>query len=93
MRKRFYISFVEEGIFNPKYAGYTGGRVEIHTQEEPYALDEIRFLTPRTEEWFAFREAWDLKDVNSKRLAWLIQQLKERFYERVSDKKEGPGYP
>ena len=29
----FWISFIEEGILNPKYEGYVGGRVEVYGSE------------------------------------------------------------
>ena len=42
---RYYIFFVEEGIRNENYFGYTGGRCEVRVDEEQYSINEYRFLT------------------------------------------------
>lgn len=58
--KRYFFSVVEEGIMNPKYKGYRGGRIEVFDKkrENGYASYEARFLIP--EEFIeGFRELFD----------------------------------
>ena len=50
-KKLYFISFTEEGIFNPDYLNYIGGRIEIYVEEEQYAINEIRFLTKKLDEF------------------------------------------
>lgn len=51
---RYYIFFVEEGIRNENYFGYTGGRCEVRVDEEQYSINEYRFLTNKKSfYWFA----------------------------------------
>ncbi len=62
-RKRYFFSVVEEGIMNPKYKAYRGGRIEIYDKKDKkgYACYEARFLVP--EEFMdSFRELWDFKE-------------------------------
>ncbi|MFO7807711.1 MAG: hypothetical protein R6V40_04835 [Candidatus Moraniibacteriota bacterium] len=78
--KTYFITFTEEFWFNvkPEYADWAIGRVEIYNDNEPYAIDELRFATPRTKEWNDFREEWDFKDINN------LEEFKEllkNFYQ------------
>lgn len=45
---RYFLNVVEEGIMNPTFRGYRGGRIEIYdtTSNSPYSMDECRFLIP-----------------------------------------------
>lgn len=64
-KKSYFISFTEESWLNinPKYMDWAVGRVEIYDDNEVYAIDELRFATPRTKDWIDFREKWDFKDI------------------------------
>lgn len=46
--KRYVLQITQEGIFNPDYAGYIGGRIELWDREadSAYPSDEFRFLIP-----------------------------------------------
>ena len=77
---KYFISFIEEGIFNPKYEGYVGGRCEIYAPgQEYYAIEEIRFFT-KDKTWYDFREKWDFKEVTKKKLDELRKIINEKYY-------------
>ena len=78
-----YVSFVEEGIMNPQYYGYVGGRIEVRRPEDHWASEEIRFFTNRLDEFYAFRELWDGEDVTNKELAIIRKIIKKEFCEEV----------
>ncbi len=74
--KNIFVSFVEEGIQNPKYAGYVGGRVEVYgKRKDGYADEEVRFWSKRTRAWEDFRERWDFKDVTAGQLKYIKGKL------------------
>ena len=51
---RYYIAFTDEGIMNPEYFGYRGGRLEVMTEERQYPINEYRFLTNKKSfNWFS----------------------------------------
>ena len=79
---KYFLSFIEEGIFDPKYEDYVGGRIEIWT-DNPWADDEFRFLTKRTEGWGEFRNKWDFKDVSRKQLEEVKKTVKEKFHKHL----------
>ena len=63
--RRFFFSVIEEGIMNPDYKGYRGGRVEWFDKKDKsaksYASGEARFFIP--EEFMGgFRELFDFKE-------------------------------
>ncbi|MCX6737157.1 MAG: hypothetical protein NTX26_00205 [Candidatus Parcubacteria bacterium] len=60
--KPYFVSFIEEGIFNPTYKEYVGGRVEIWSQWSQYDIDEWRFLTKDIGEFYKIRNRYDLKN-------------------------------
>jgi hypothetical protein len=66
MPVKYFISFVEEAVMNPKWAGYIGGRIEVYSDDSTsgYATDEIRFFTKKVDDFYAFREKYDFKDVD-----------------------------
>ncbi len=74
----FWLSFIEEGIFNPKYEGYVGGRVEVYSKGSNYAIEEIRFFTNK-KSWNSFRDKWDFKEVTKKELDKIRSLVEERF--------------
>ena len=78
---KYFLSFVEEGIFNPKYQEYTAGRMEIWDDVSQYDIDEIRFFTKDKDFW-KFREKWDFKEVEKKQLDIIIKILENKYYDR-----------
>lgn len=62
------------------YGYWTGGRVEIHTYESEFDIDEKHFCTPRTEEWRNFEEKYDGEWVDKDELKKVIEMLREKFY-------------
>lgn len=80
--KKYFLSFVEEGIFAPGYGNWAGGRMEIYTDESPYAIDEIRFFTPRTLEWIHFREKYDFEEeVNEETLKEVVDTINTKYHQ------------
>ena len=63
MKKRYFLSVVEEMIQNPKYFKYRGGRIEVYDSKSKsgYAVYEGRFLVP-CEIMEDFRDLWDMKE-------------------------------
>ena len=59
--KRYYFSVVEEGIMNPAYAGYRGGRIEVCDDAIRDVVYEARFLVP-AEFFDDFCDLWDLNE-------------------------------
>lgn len=80
----YFLNFVEEGIFNEDYIklNYVGGRMEVITDDSPYSIDEIRFLTNK-EFWYQFRDTWDFKKVDEKTLAMVTQIIKTEYYQPI----------
>ncbi len=76
----YFISFVEEGIFNPKYDNYAGGRVEIYSPKEQYAIEEVRFFTIINDNWIKFRDKWDFKNITIKQLLELKKTIRKKYY-------------
>ena len=70
--KPYFVSFIEEAIFNPKYSGYAAGRMEVYSQWSHYDIDEIRFFT-KDKEFYKFREKWDFKNITRKQLKEVIK--------------------
>ena len=79
MTKKYFVSFIEEGILNPDYKGYVAGRVEVNLEGAVYAVEEIRFLTDKRDEFYRFREKWDFKDVDQEELDEVRTTIKERY--------------
>jgi len=77
--KNYFISFIEEMVANPDYAGYVGGRVEVWADAGPHAIEEIRFLTTKASEFRAFRERWDFMNVSKWRLNRLRRKIAKDF--------------
>lgn len=84
--KEYTLSFVEEIIQDPKYKGWVGGRIEVlKPNESSYSVDEIRFFTPRTDEWAKFVDEYDCKDVDKAELDKVTKIIKEKFYQVVEN--------
>lgn len=79
-RKRYFFSVVEEGIMNPKYKDYRGGRIEVYDRKDKrgYACYEARFLIP--EEFMdSFREVWDFKESDEMPfIHWHYSEVKDK---------------
>ena len=82
MKAKRFLSFVEEFGSNPAYARYNFGRIEV-CGDNPYGFAdrEIRFCTPRLDEFAAFREAWDFRDVTDAELAQVEADVNAKFNE------------
>ncbi len=65
---KYFLSFIEEFGFNPKYKDYIFGRVEIYANDDDYASDEIRFMTKDLKGFQKFRDKWDFMDVSEEEL-------------------------
>lgn len=79
---KYFLSFVEEAVMNPRYEGYVGGRMEIYDAKNgPYALREVRFFTRDRDAFCAFRNKWDFKIVTERRLAQIEADIKLHFYD------------
>ena len=74
------LSFVEEGIFDPKYQDWAGGRMEVRIMGEQWAIDEIRFFTPRNAEWLQFREKYELRWVDKPKFDEVVRIIKQSFF-------------
>ena len=81
--KPYFVSFIEEGIFNPDYFDYVGGRVEVWTHWSQYDIDEYRFLTKDQEGFYKFREKYDFKDVSRKTLKKIEKIVGDKFHDKV----------
>mgnify|MGYP000870000705 FL=1 len=82
--KKYFISFVEEFIFNPKYQDYIAGRVEIYLRKSQYDIDELRFFTKKIKKFHRFRDKWDLEEVSEKQLE-KIRKIIEKEFNEVKD--------
>ena len=81
-KDRLMVSFTEEGIFDPRYKDWAGGRMEVYAAGEQYAIDEIRFFTPRTKEWEDFRDKYELHWLDKTTYGEVVETLRKRFYIR-----------
>ena len=82
-RKRYFFSVIEEGIQNPKFAGYRGGRIEVYDRKSKsgYACYEARFLIPK-EFIDTFRDTWDFKE--SDKMPYIIWDYEEQNKDIIS---------
>ena len=81
-----YLSFVEECVFNPKFSDWVMGRVEVYDYEkrqDGFAIDEIRFQTTNREEFWSFRDEYDLIEMTRKDCLQVIEEIEKRFYEKI----------
>lgn len=82
-----YLSFVEEAVMNPKYEDWIGGRVEIWDDEtvRSYAEREIRFITPKREDFRQFRNVWDFQHVNDQILKHLERKITKEYQQTLKN--------
>ena len=74
----YFLSFVEEGILDRSWADYVGGRVEVYEtgpDASQYAIEEIRFLTKKQDEYHKLRGRFDFEDVTAKGLERLRAKI------------------
>lgn len=84
MKKQLYfLSFVEEGIFDLKYQDWAGGRIEVFIETEQYNIEEIRFFCKKTKEWENFRGEYDFKDVTKNELDDVKKLVKKKYYKSL----------
>ena len=83
--KKWFLNFVGEGILNPDYAGWVGGRIEVSEDwpesNQPWPVMELRYLTPKAEEFYQFAEEYDFKTLNRQQLGRMAVENKMRFQE------------
>lgn len=82
MSKRVFLSFIEEGIMNPKYHGYVGGRIEVSHPGDTYPSEEIRFFT-KDLDFYKFRDEWDMKNISTGDLVKLRRIVKKKYMEKI----------
>lgn len=77
---KYRLSFTEEMIMNPdpKYEGYTAGRIEVNSKSNTYAIDEIRFFANKPDFW-KFREKWDWKKLSERGLRKFREKAEEYY--------------
>ncbi len=80
---KYFVTFTEEGIFAPEYQDYAGGRIEVYSPKEQWAIEEIRFFCKRDKFW-PWREEWDFKDVTKKQLDALREEAEKEYNEKIS---------
>lgn len=78
---KYFLSFVEEAIMNPNFENWVGGRIEIYDGIQPYAIDEIRFLTDDAKAFEQLRESKDFQIVNSEGLNELKTTIR-KYYQK-----------
>jgi hypothetical protein len=76
----FLLSFTEEFYFNPKFANWVIGRIEVEIINEIYAIDEIRFQAPNSKAWVKFREKFDGVWVDKDILEKVKKAVKKKFF-------------
>jgi hypothetical protein len=84
--KKYFISFVEEAVMNPDWAGYVGGRIEVSDvgSDTGYAAEEIRFFTKnRLSEFYRLRDEYDFKEINAAQLDRLRKEVAKNFYKEA----------
>ena len=77
MEKKYFLSFVEE--FWQGQIVKTMGRVEVSVEDEPYAIEEMRWGTNKASEFSKFRDKWDFKEVDKDVLDQIRKTLEEKF--------------
>ena len=81
-RKRYFLSFIGEGVENQAYRGYLAGRLEVTENHEIHGK-EYRYLTNKKEAFCKFSDFWDFKRVNSETLRRILRKMKTEFLEGV----------
>ena len=87
MSKLYFVSFVQEAILNSDYAGYVGGRMEVFSPDDEYAIEEIRFFT-KDPGFDDFRENWDFSHLDREGLEELRATIKDKYFEELSPANE-----
>src|SRR3989339_896053 len=80
--KEYMLLFVEEMIQNPKYKDWAAGRMEIRLPDEkPHSINEVRFFTPRNNEWTQFVDKYNGKAADQATVDQVTKIVKEKFYQ------------
>lgn len=79
----YFLSFIEEGVLNPAYSGYIGGRVEVTRPGDMYPSEEIRFFTKDVDGFYAFRERYDFKDVSDRALSRIRRAIATKWHDKT----------
>ena len=87
--KRYFVSFVEECIFNLDYAGYIGGRIEVFDKQDKYnkflgyATMELRFFT-NMDEFYKFRDKYDFKELTDKQFEKMRNIVETKYLKKTT---------
>jgi hypothetical protein len=79
----YFLSFIEEGVLNPAYSGYIGGRIEVTGPGDIYPSEEIRFFTKDVHGFYQFRERYDFIDVTEPELAALRAEVATKWHDKT----------
>lgn len=80
---KYFLSFIEQGVLNPKYKDYISARVEVFKDDKE--VDELGILTKKMEKYHRFRDLWDFQEVNQR------QYLQIKYYIETELNDEPPG--
>lgn len=79
LNKKYYAYIVGYVIMNPKYKEYQAGRVEIHNRDNPYAIEEIFFMTKKHKELNAFEDKYINKMLSKKDIKYIEDYIHLNF--------------
>ena len=84
---RYFLSFIEYGIMNPKYFDCVAGRIEVTDEDDdyPYTIEEIGYFTGRRKEYMLFREVFDFINVPRCVLNFVRWYTRKRLQKRISE--------
>ena len=80
-----FLSFIEEGVMNPQFEDYVGGRIEIY-RKGPYADEEIRFFTKDQKRFETFRKSLDFEYVTELGLK-ILRRFIIKYFQDYSEIK------
>jgi len=80
---KYFISFVEE-YWPGQLPNTTIGRIEVSgdSRESPHNTEEIPWGTERIDEFRAFRERWDWREILPYHLDWLRKYVRKEYFGR-----------
>ncbi|SRR3989344_4739772 len=88
-KDKFMLIFVGEfWSDDPIYETWVEGRIEIRKWEDNYSNDEIRYCTPKTDEWWAFQEKYSAKWLTASELEDFKKTVREKFRKKPDKVKK-----
>lgn len=67
---------------SPAYKEWVEGRIEIRKWEDNYSNEEVRYCTPKTDEWWAFQEKYNGKWLTNDELKKFIDVVQKKFHKK-----------